>query len=144
MSKRNLLRIRTSREDGVTWGLFFVTLAVWQVFVALFPLVEMVARVFGMVSFFYSYPNAAGLGFILEPLSVQDQKMNKRVKHQIRLDWHRFNVNIGDIGRDGYRHPPYVEKNLPHIDMPSRGLRHWPWRRRHDIPNLSKNQNGER
>lgn len=138
MSKRKLLKIRTTREDGVSWSLFFTTIITWQTFVALFPMVETIARIFGMVSFFYSYPNAGGLGVIVEPLAIQDLSMNKRVKHQIRLDWHRFNVNIGEIGRDGFRHPPCVKKNVPHVDMPSKGLKHWPWRRRHKIPSANR------
>ena len=134
MPKRKLLKIRITREEGVSWPLYFVIIAVWQLFVSLFPFVEPIARVFGMVSFFYSYPNAGGVGLLLEPVSVQHLKMNKRSKKQIRFDWHRFKVNVGNVGRDGFRHPPCVEKNLPHIDMPSKGLKHWPWRRRHQIP----------
>eukprot|EP00814_Leptocylindrus_danicus_P012063 CAMPEP_0116013676 /NCGR_PEP_ID=MMETSP0321-20121206/5859_1 /TAXON_ID=163516 /ORGANISM="Leptocylindrus danicus var. danicus, Strain B650" /LENGTH=67 /DNA_ID=CAMNT_0003483253 /DNA_START=286 /DNA_END=489 /DNA_ORIENTATION=- len=60
--------------------------------------------------------------------------MSKRAKRQIRLDWHRFSVNVGNVGRDGYRHPPSVELNLPHLDVPAKGWKHWPWRRRHAGP----------
>ena len=67
---------------------------------------------------------------IFEPLSAQSLKQSKRTKHQIRLDWHRFKVNVGERGRDGYRHPPSVEWNLPHVDIPRRGMKHWPWRRK--------------
>lgn len=130
MTKRQLWKIRTTRETGVSFQLYIITILTWQAFVAIFPLVELVAKMFGHVSFFYSYPNASGLGIILEPRNIQHLKQSKRAKQQIRFDWHRFNFNIGDRGRDGYRHPPSIERNLPHIDMPQRGLKHWPWRRR--------------
>jgi len=130
MSKRKLLQIRTSREDCTTVTLYMTTVAVWQLFVFVFPIVETVARMFGKVSFFYSYPNAGGLGFILEPRQAQHLSMSKRTKQQIRFDWHRFSVNVGGIGREGYRHPPSIEMNRPHVDIPSKGLKHWPWRRR--------------
>lgn len=77
------------------------------------------------MSFLYTYPNAGGVGVILEPLDVQHLKANKRAKYQIRFDWHRFSLNMGDIGRDGYRHPPSKVLNLPHLDIPQRGMKHW-------------------
>jgi hypothetical protein len=130
LSKRQLLRIRTTREEGVSRSLYCTFLAVWQILVVTFPLVETVAWVKGLCCFFYSYPNAQGCGIILEPLNVQHLPMSKRTKSQIRFDWHRFKFNIGNVGRDGYRHGPALERNLPHLDMPSKGLKHWPWRRR--------------
>jgi len=66
----------------------------------------------------------------LEPRNVQHLRQAERAKHQIRIDWHRFDLNIGNIGRQGYRHPPAVSMNLPHIDMPKKGMKHWPWRRK--------------
>jgi hypothetical protein len=132
MSKRRLLQIRISREDGVSIPLYITNLLAWQFFVTfIFPFLEPIARLLGHVSFYYFYPNASGLGIVFEPLSVQDQSMNKRVKYQTRLDWHRFSVNVGGIGRDGYRHPPSVERNLPHLDVPRLGWKHWPWRRKY-------------
>jgi len=130
MSIQKLWQIRTTREPGVTLQLYFIIILAWQAFVLAFPIVEPIAMCLGKVSFFYSYPNAKGVGIIFEPANVQHLKQSQRVKHQIRCDWHRFNVNVGGIGRDGYRHPPSVTKNLPHIDMPTRNLKHWPWRRR--------------
>ncbi|KAL3776318.1 hypothetical protein ACHAWO_002712 [Cyclotella atomus] len=132
MSKRRLLQVRISREDGVSIPLYITNLLAWQFFVTfIFPFLEPIARLLGHVSFYYFYPNASGLGIVFEPLSVQDQSMNKRVKYQTRLDWHRFSVNVGGIGRDGYRHPPSVERNLPHLDVPRLGWKHWPWRRKY-------------
>mmetsp|Transcript_5135 Transcript_5135/g.6634 ORF Transcript_5135/g.6634 Transcript_5135/m.6634 type:complete len:197 (-) Transcript_5135:149-739(-) len=128
-----LWKIRTTREPGVSLRLYLITLLIWQAFVLVFPLVEPIARCFSQVSMFYAYPNAGGVGIILEPTQVQHLTQSQRVKRQIRLDWHRFSLNIGRTGRDGYKHPPSIVRNLPHVDMPSRGLKHWPWRRRHKV-----------
>ena len=131
MPKRTILRIRTTREPGVSRRLFFVLVISWQLFVlTIFPLAEPVARLFGRTVLYYTYPNAHGAGIILEPLDVQHLPASKRTREQIRFDWHRFSVNRGGVGRDGYRHPPAVKLNLPHIDLPRRGLKHWPWRRK--------------
>ena len=126
----DILRIRMTHEDGVSPRLFALYILAWQLLVVVFPLAECAARLCGHASFFYSYPNARGGGYILEPLAVQHLPGNKRAKEQIRLDWHRFSYNVGSVGRDGYRHPPTVQKNLPHCDFPRKKLRHWPWRRR--------------
>lgn len=132
MTIGQLWKIRTTREHGVSLPLYLTFLVVWQTLVISFPLIEPVVRLgWDRVCFFYSYPNATGCGIIVEPRSVQHLKQSKRAKHQVRLDWHRFSLNIGNVGREGYRHPPSVERNLPHIDYPRRGLKHWPWRRRH-------------
>ena len=131
MPKRQLWKIRTTREPGVSIPLFLTIVFVWQSFVLFFPIVETVCRIaLQRVSFFYSYPNAGGFGIILEPLNVQDLKQSARAKKQVRFDWHRFSLNVGAVGRDGYRHPPVVVRNLPHIDAPQRGMKHWPWRRK--------------
>jgi len=131
MSKRKLLQIRTSREPNTSLRFYTLTLLSWQCFVAVFPLVELLTTLlFHHVSFFYSYPNAHGVGIVFEPVTAQSDSISKRTKQQIRLDWHRFQVNVGDIGRDGYRHPPSKTLNLPHLDIPKQGMKHWPWRRR--------------
>lgn len=131
MSKRKLLRIPLTREDGVELPLYITNILAWQFFVNfVFPLLELISRVFGYVSFYYFYPNAHGFGIIFEPLSAQSFSMSKRSKSQIRCDWHRFNFNIGPVGRDGWRHPPSVERNLPHFDIPKKGWKHWPWRQK--------------
>jgi hypothetical protein len=54
-------------------------------------------------------------------------------KQVLRLDWHRFQINVGKPGHEYAsgglsRHPPAVLLNLPHMDFPTRGVRHWPWR----------------
>lgn len=133
MTMKKLLQIRTTREPNVSVRLYLVIILAWQAFVLTFPIVEPLARCMGQVSFFYAYPNAGGVGVIFEPRDVQHLKQNKRAKHQVRFDWHRFSVNVGNIGRDGYRHPPSIVRNLPHVDMPRQKLKHWPWRRRWKI-----------
>ena len=104
MSKRKLFRIRMTREDGVSARFYLTNILAWQIFVLfIWPVSEPLSRILGYVSFFYSYPNASGVGMIFEPINVQHLPMAKRTKKQLRLDWHRFVYNIGDIGRDGYR-----------------------------------------
>jgi len=56
MSKRELLRIRTCREPGVSLRLYAVMVLAWQAFVAIWPVVEIVSRLFHRVSFYYTYP----------------------------------------------------------------------------------------
>ena len=129
----DILRIRTTLEHGVSLQLFALYIIAWQLLVVVFPLSESAARLFGHASFFYSYPNARGGGYILEPLAVQHLPGNQRAREQFRLDWHRFRYNVGDVGRDGYRHPPTVQRNLPHFDYPRKHLKHWPWRRRRKL-----------
>ena len=134
MPKRKLLQIRLAREAGVSIPLYITNIFIWQLFVTiLFPSLELISRIFGYVSYYYFYPNASGFGIIWEPLSAQSLSMSERAKHQIRCDWHRFSVNVGAIGRDGYRHPPSVSKHAPHIDIPMKGLKHWPWRRKMNV-----------
>jgi hypothetical protein len=133
MNMWSIWQIRTMREPGVSRPLFCVLVMAWQLLVALFPVTEPLARLSGYASFFYSYPNAKGGGYILEPLEVQTLPSNQRTRAQVRLDWHRFKYNVGHIGRDGYRHPPAKQRNLLHIDIPKKGLKHWPWRRRHSF-----------
>jgi hypothetical protein len=133
-SMLQILRIRISKEPGISVLMFVMGLLAWQTLVMSYPVAEcLLARSFGCTLFFYSYPNANGGGYILEPLAVQDLPSNKRTREQMRLDWHRFKFNLGNIGRDGFRHPPAMERNLPHIDIPKQGIKHWPWRRRHNV-----------
>ena len=130
MTMKEIWKIRTTREEGVSQQLFCILILTWQAFVAIFPIAESIAKLYGYASFFYSYPNASGCGIILEPLHVQELQSAQRAKEQIRFDWHRFTVNIGNVGRDGYRHPPSITRNLPHIDIPKKKMKHWPWRRK--------------
>ena len=94
-------------------------------FLPVYPLLEPALRTRGLASFFYYYPSANGCGVLVERVSDRVQLL--------RLDWHRFRVNVGAPGRPYEhggcsRHPPAVELNVPHIDWPCIGVRHWPWR----------------
>lgn len=132
---KTMLGYRLDREPGVSWPRYFSFVIAWQCFVlAVYPFLEPVSKVvFQSCCLFYSYPNAHGVGCIVEPLDCQHLPLNQRAKRQLRFDWHRFRVNIGTVGRDGYRHPPTIELNRPHIDAPKWGIKHWPWRRRHSL-----------
>jgi hypothetical protein len=133
LSMLQILRTRTTKEPGLSLLMFVLCLVAWQTLVVSYPVTELLlARSCGYTLFFYSYPKANGGGYILEPLSVQDLPSNQRTRAQIRLDWHRFKFNRGNVGRDGFRHPPATIRNLPHIDVPLKGIKHWPWRRRHN------------
>ena len=60
-------------------------------------------------------------------------RLKNASKKQVRLDCHRFKQNVGNVGNDGYQHPPVVEWNLPPIDAPpERGMKkHWPsWKQK--------------
>lgn len=126
---RYIWDVRTTRAPGVSRAMYLLFLVAWQFLVSLYPLLEPLAWSSGWTCFFYSYPRAKGGGYILEPLRVQDLPANKRARAQCRLDWHEFKYNIGYVGRDGFRHPPSVKRNLPHFDIPGLGIKHWPWRR---------------
>ena len=127
---KTMLGHRIERESGVSIPRHISFLIAWQSFVAFFPILEPLARLFlGYCCFYFSYPNAQGFGLIMEPLDIQHLPLSKRSKQQIRFDWHKFSINV--VGRDGYRHPPSKEMNRPHIDAPRWGIKHWPWRRRH-------------
>jgi len=128
-SPLRLLRTHLSR-DGMKFPLFIACILSWQVFAAFYPPLELVCRATGHASFFFYYPNACGAGIVVEPLAIVSSPYRVRRKQQIRLDFHRFTLNTGPVSRNGYRHPPTKAINRPHIDMPSRNLKHWPWRRR--------------
>ena len=105
---------------------FALSVAAWLLlYLPVYPLLEPALRVKGIASFYYYYPNANGAGVLFERLSDR--------KQVLRLDWHRFQINVGKSGRKYAhggvsRHPPAVLLNLPHIDLPTLGVRHWPWR----------------
>ena len=109
---------------------FTAAVSVWiAVFSPIYPILEILLRPFRLAAFFYYYPNANGFGLLVE--RIADKKCDR--EQMLRLDWHRFTVNVGKPGKPyeyggRSRHPPSVVLNLPHIDLPFRGVRHWPWR----------------
>lgn len=113
-------------------GFVMAVAACFGLYMPVYPLLEPCLRPFGITSFYFYYPKANGAGILIERVCSQG---GLRGEQLLRLDWHRFNINVGKPGRpyDGptggwSRHPPAVELNLPHIDLPMHGVRHWPWR----------------
>lgn len=124
----DVVRMHTAR-DGMSFKHFVTCLLCWQVFVAfLWPALELACRLKSHASFLYYYPKAAGLGIVMEPLSCMHLPGGKRRKYQVRVDWHQIPINVGPCARNGFRHPPTIRRNLPHVDIPARSIRHWPWR----------------
>ena len=134
LTPREVLRRHLTKEPEWPAGIrgvvgFWMSAAIWLLgFQLCYPLLEIGLRPFGLASFYYYYPNANGFGLLVEKIKTQSQK-----RQVLRLDWHRFNVNVGRPGRPyeyggTSRHGPSIELNLPHIDLPMRGVRHWPWR----------------
>ena len=52
---------------------------------AIYPLLELVCRLFKSASFFYYYPKARGAGLVIEPLRYLSLPGGKRRKHQVRI-----------------------------------------------------------
>jgi hypothetical protein len=128
LSTKDVVRMHLTR-DGMSLPHFLACLLAWQCFVAfIWPPLELGCRVANHASFFYYYSKAGGMGIVLEPLNCMHLPGGKRRKYQTRLDWHQIPINIGPCARNGFRHPPTIRRNLPHIDVPRLGVRHWPWR----------------
>lgn len=110
------------RRGAVYWLLASL---VWAfAFAPAYPIVEPVCALRGLTTLYYYYPKACGAGVILERKQTGQQVL--------RLDWHRFRVNVGAEGREVLggrsRHPPSVLISRPHVDLPTMGVKHWPWR----------------
>lgn len=54
------------------------------------------------------YPNASGIGL----------NVTRNSQRILGLDWHRFKIGGRKTGR-------FI--NRPHIDIPGKGVKHWPW-----------------
>ena len=104
----------------------FLWLAVFQ---PLYPLLELVLRPFDLAAFYFYYPRANGAGLVVD--SLARRRGLRGTKAQVfRLDWQRFELNVGERypSPNPGRHKPSVRCNLPHVDLPQRNVRHWPWR----------------
>lgn len=109
------------------WVLFACTLWWWVE-----PIVALVSR--GELSvLFYYYPKAAGAGVLLA---------SRKGEQLVRLDWHRFLLCC----RQSATPPGHVKiyVNLPHVDLPTRGVQHWPWRRMFRRPPPRRFRNAQR
>jgi len=111
---REVLRRHFEWEPGFRY--FPLAFVGWLIFLLVYPMLELLVWPFGCRWMYFYYPKANGAGCILE---------RERVQH-LRLDWHRFRVRRkAPVGR----HPAEtVQINLPHLDLPSRGVQHWPYR----------------
>ena len=81
----------------------------------------------------FADPNANGCGLLVEQIAPAGSRRPGTAAQFLRVDWHRFRANVGRPGRSYEhggvsRHPPAVDLNLPHLDFPHHGIRHWPWR----------------
>jgi uncharacterized protein RhaS with RHS repeats len=70
-----------------------------------------IARAAGFKTLFHHYPNARGAGMMIV----------KRGKKIFGAEWHRFKIKSGQRGVPGKL------VNRPHIDIPPKGVNHWPW-----------------
>ena len=80
--------------DGPRGKLLWLTMVViWLVlFTPVWPLLELMLRPAGLASFFVYYPKAAGCGILVERLPPDSTQV-------LRVDWHRFSINVGKPGR---------------------------------------------
>ena len=99
------------------------------IFQPVYPLLEALLYPFDLAAFWFYYPKARGSGLVIDGCALRRNGKRGNAAQVFRLDWHRFDVNVGRAyPPPGGRHPPSVTCNLPHIDLPQRGVRHWPWR----------------
>jgi hypothetical protein len=75
-------------------------------------------------------PKARGSGLVIDSRALRRSGKRGNAAQVFRLDWHSFHLNVGQAYPPPHtgRHPPKVSCNLPHVDLPTRGVRHWPWR----------------
>jgi hypothetical protein len=109
--------------------------AAWVLlFAPLWPPLEAILQPFDLSAFWFYYPRARGSGLIIDSRARRRAGKKGNAAQVFRLDWHRFELNVGPVypprrHRTGTgRHPPSVTINLPHVDLPQRGVKHWPWR----------------
>ena len=99
-------------------------------FLPCYPLLEAALYPLDMACFWFYYPKARGCGLIVDSRALRRRGKRGNAAQLLRLDWHRFELNVGPsypLPNTG-RHPPRAPCHLPHVDLPQRGVRHWPWR----------------
>jgi len=104
---------------------------VWLlVFQPIYPLLEVILFPFDKSAFWFYYPRARGSGLVIDSRMLRRAGKRGNAAQTLRLDFHRFEINVGKPypPPNTGRHPPSVLCNLPHLDLPQRGVRHWPWR----------------
>jgi hypothetical protein len=122
------------RPTGIPWRgrlAHICHVLLWLfVFQPAYPLLETVLFPFDLAAFWFYYPKARGSGLIIDSRALRRAGKRGNAAQVLRLDWHRFELNVGKAypPPNTGRHPPSVLCNLPHVDLPQRGTRHWPWR----------------
>jgi len=116
------------RPKEMSHGAFLLACTGWLGFLLLYPLAEPLAALLGYSLFYFYYPNADGAGLIFQPRKTSWSLGRSPLSENIRLDWHRFNINVGAPLPTGGFAPPKRQLNLPHINSAARRLRTWPWR----------------
>ena len=103
-------------------------------FLPVYPALELSLFPLGLASFYFYYPKARGAGIVVDSRERRRAGARGTAAQVLRLDWHRFEINVGKAypPPNTGRHPPAVTYNLPHLDLPTFGVRHWPWRQHFD------------
>ena len=123
-----------SSPDGqATRGrlLHLLHVGVWLLlFTPIYPLLELLLYPFDLAAFYFYYPKARGAGLVIDSRKLRRAGRYGNGSQVFRLDWHRFDLNVGKPypPPNPGRHPPSARCNLPHVDLPQRSVRHWPWR----------------
>lgn len=109
--------------------------AAWLLlFQPVYPILECVLYPLDRAAFFFYYPRARGCGLVIDSRARRRNGERGAAAQVFRLDWHQFHLNTGKAypPPNTGRHPPSVRFNLPHVDLPQRSVRHWPWRQHTD------------
>ena len=103
-------------------------------FQPVYPLLEAALYPCDLAAFYFYYPKARGAGLVVDSRARRRGGARGSKAQVLRLDWHRFELNVGKRypPPNPGRHPPSVLFNLPHLDLPQCGVRHWPWRQHTD------------
>ena len=103
-------------------------------FLPVYPALELSLFPLGLASFYFYFPKARGAGIVVDSRERRRAGARGTAAQVLRLDWHRFEINVGKAypPPNTGRHPPAVTYNLPHLDLPTYGVRHWPWRQHFD------------
>ena len=103
-------------------------------FQPLYPVLEACLFPLDKAAFWFYYPRARGGGLVIDSRALRRSGKRGNGAQVFRLDWHRFDINVGRAYPPPHtgRYPPKVSLNLPHVDLPQAGVRHWPWRQHTD------------
>jgi hypothetical protein len=115
--------------QGRLWHLAHI--GAWILFFQpIYPILEMALYPWDLAAFWFYYPSARGAGLVIDSRELRRRGKRGSRAQVFRLDWHRFELNVGKAypPPNTGRHPPSILCNLPHVDLPQRSVRHWPWR----------------